>query len=76
MNLTLSVDEQLIERAREAARQRGSSLNGLIRQFLEGLAGKPSGKALAAEIDALFTQSPGHSGGKKIKREDAYKGRV
>jgi hypothetical protein len=76
MNLTLSVDDQVIERARETARQQGASLNALIRQFLEGLAGRRSSKELADEVDQLFARSPGRSGGRKVKREDVYKDRL
>ncbi len=39
MNLTLSVDEQLVERARQRADTLGKSLNQLIRDYLQKLAG-------------------------------------
>ena len=38
-NITLSADEALIERARSEAARRGKSLNQLIRDHLEELAG-------------------------------------
>ena len=37
MNLTLSIDEKLLERAREAARAQGKSVNQLVREYLEKL---------------------------------------
>ncbi len=39
MNLTLSIDEQLVERARQRADALGKSLNQLIRDYLQKLAG-------------------------------------
>jgi len=39
MNITLSVDEQLVARARKRADALGKSLNRLIRDYLQKLAG-------------------------------------
>jgi hypothetical protein len=39
MNITLSVDERVAENAREAARKMGKSLNQVVRDYLEQLAG-------------------------------------
>ena len=39
MNITLSVDEQVARRAREAAQKMGKSLNQVVRDYLEQLAG-------------------------------------
>lgn len=39
MNITLSVDEQVAQRAREAAKKMGKSLNQVVRDYLEQLAG-------------------------------------
>ena len=35
MNITLSVDEQVAQRAREAAKKMGKSLNQVVRDYLE-----------------------------------------
>ncbi|HUS27971.1 MAG TPA: DUF6364 family protein [Kofleriaceae bacterium] len=76
MNLTLAVDEALVERAREAARQQGTSLNALIRDFIEQLAGQTSGDQLLADFEALWAE-PGSSDGKyKFDREELYAGRL
>lgn len=37
MNLTLSIDEKLLERARAAAQAQGKSVNQLVREYLEQL---------------------------------------
>lgn len=76
MDLTLSVDDKLVERAREVARQQGTSLNALIRQYIETLAGRRSGEELARALDRLWSEGGGRSGGERIRREDAYAGRL
>jgi hypothetical protein len=39
MNITLSIEERVAENAREAARKMGKSLNQVVRDYLEQLAG-------------------------------------
>lgn len=72
MNLTLSLDDQLVEKAREVARQQGKSLNAVIREFLERLAGTQPGAATADELIQLMRKHGGHSGGVRIPRDAAY----
>lgn len=76
MNLTLSVDEQLVERAREVARQQGTSLNSLIRQYIESLAGERSGAEVVRRLQALWDAERGTSGGKAFRRDEVYAGRI
>lgn len=76
MNLTLSIDEALAERARAVAAGRGKSLNQLVRDLLEAETGLHDGAARAQLLDELWATSTGHSGGVRIRREDAYEGRV
>jgi hypothetical protein len=58
MNITLSVDEQTVEKARETARNQGTSLNELIRRFLEQLAGiRPTGKEVAAMLRRISAEA-------------------
>lgn len=40
MNLTLAVDDRTVERARCAAQAMGKSLNQVVREYLEQLAGR------------------------------------
>jgi hypothetical protein len=76
MNITLAIDEQLAERAREVARQQGTSLNALIREYLERLAGQPSGDELLAQFERLWSQ-PGRSDGRTgFDRDEVYDDRV
>lgn len=76
MNITLSIDEALAERARAVAAGRGKSLNQLVRDLLEAETGAHDGAARAQALEELWASSPGHSGGERIRREDAYEGRV
>ena len=75
MNLTLSVDGKLVERARDVARQHGTSLNALIRDYIEGLAGQLGGDEILSEFEAMWAES-GHSGGKRFTREELYDERL
>ena len=76
MNLTLSVDEDVVERARKVARARGTSLNALVREYLESLAGKRRGEEVARAMRKFWTESPGNSGGWKFNREELYEERL
>jgi len=76
MNVTISVDDQLLERARELARRRGVSLQELIREQLRLLAGERSGAEAARELLDLMDTRGGHSGGRAWVRGDAYAERL
>jgi hypothetical protein len=75
VNLTLSVDDRLVGRAREVARQQGTSLNALIRGYIEGLAGQAQGDEILSEFETMWAE-PGNSGGKPFKREELYDERL
>ena len=75
MNVTISLEEELVKTVREIARRRDTTLNELIRSYLEQIAGKLPVETQLAELQALWEQYPGRSGGVKIKRDDAYQGR-
>ena len=75
MNITISIDDDLAERARELASRQGTSVNGLLRRYLETLVGTRPGTDVAAELLELMREHPGHSGGRKVRREDAYEER-
>jgi hypothetical protein len=76
MNLTLSVAEDVVQRARDIARQRGTSLNAMIRAYLEDLAGPRRGETLADQFDTMWGQRAGHSGGQRFRRDDLYEERL
>lgn len=72
MNLTIAVDDKVLERARMIARRRGVSLQELLRQMIESLAGARTAEENAAELIALLRSSPGRSDGRKWSREEIY----
>lgn len=76
MNLTLSVDEQVVERARAVAHAQGTSLNALLRQYLESLAGNQDRKTLLRKLERAWKETPGNSRGERWSREDAYSERL
>lgn len=74
MNLTLSVDEVVAEKARAAALALGKSLNQVVREYLEHLAGQQSTEAEIAEFLAMSGQ--GNSQGVRFDRESTYADRL
>lgn len=43
MNVTLSLDEELVRRVRKIAEQRDTTLTGMVREYLEKVAGEGGG---------------------------------
>lgn len=76
LNLTISVDDDLLRKAREHASRRGLSLQEMLRNYLRTLVGEASPDAVATELLGLIRRKPGNSGGRKIKRHEAYEGRT
>jgi len=76
MNVTVALDDELVARVREIAAKQGTTLNDILRQYLESVAGQRPASALVADMQRLWDGSPGHSGGRKISRDDAYEGRI
>ena len=75
-NITLSVEERLVNRAREVAGRQGRSLNGLIRDFLATLVGEQDGETAADALFSVMDAHPGRSGGARICRDDIYEDRI
>jgi hypothetical protein len=75
MNITLSIDEQLVERAREKLRATGRTLNQEIREHLLHIVGDD--EELERELEEFVRLSGrGDPGGWKWSREDAYEERL
>ena len=72
MNLTLSIDERVLKKARKAAQSMGLSLNEAVRRFLEELAGGHSAEDDIREIDELSARSQGRSCGWRFNREEIH----
>ena len=71
MNITLSVDEQTVEKARRVAQAMHKSLNQMIREYLERVANQDQIERDIAEFRRLSGQGKPDSDW-KYSREDAY----
>jgi hypothetical protein len=76
MNLTITVDDDLLAKARERAAQQGTSVQEIIRKHLAEYVGQRSREEVAKELVERLRNTTGRSGGRKIHREEAYEGRV
>jgi len=79
MNITLSLEDDLIREARKIAIERDTTLTGLVRTYLQDLAAEhaKSGRK-RRELEALresFDLLKVHSGKRTWKREDLYERR-
>jgi len=74
MNITLSADEELVKKAREYAARQGTSLNRMIREYMEQLASISDTDRIAEEFAMLAKQEGGASPeGFVFDREAAHK---
>jgi hypothetical protein len=73
-NLTLSIDGELLKRARMRALERDSSVNALVREFLERLAGQTAARdGMTAFLDlAKHSDSGSGPGGRTWTRDELY----
>ena len=70
MNVTLSLDEQLVERARKKADALGKSLNQMVREYLQRVAGGDDPEHSVAEFKRLSGR--GHSRGWRFNRDEIH----
>ena len=56
MNVTLSVDDRVVAEARRIASARGTSLNQLVRDFLNELTRVDEVESVVARLDALWAE--------------------
>ena len=68
MNVTLSIDDQLVSRARKKAEAMGKSLNQLVRDYLQRVAGGDDPERSIEEFKRLSGQ--GHSRGWRFSRDE------
>ncbi|MFZ0287214.1 MAG: hypothetical protein WAL32_18445 [Terriglobales bacterium] len=76
MNVTLSLDDELVKEIRKVAVDRDTTLTGLVRQYLEQLAAENAASGRKRrEREALkrsFSQFQFHIGKRTWKREDLH----
>ena len=70
MNVTLSIDDQLVARARKKAEALGKSLNQMIRDYLQTVAGGDDAERSIEEFNRLSGQ--GDSRGWRFNRDEIH----
>jgi plasmid stability protein len=73
-NLTITIDDELLKRARLRALERNTSVNALLREYLETFAGEQSGIIARKRFTAL-ARAANSSGGSKQRswsRDDLH----
>ena len=74
-NLTLAIDDALLDKERVLAAMKRTSVNEMVRQFLTRLVEQETSKDEAREaLLKLIDESEGRMGEWKFSREDAYSG--
>jgi plasmid stability protein len=78
MNLTITIDDELLRRARIRALSQGTSVNAVLREFLESYAGSDvEGAARARLVElARATVASSGRGGRSWTRDEIYADRV
>jgi hypothetical protein len=72
-NLTITVDEESLKKARLRALQEGTSVNALLREFLDAYAGvRREQKGAAGRIAALSRSSKSRRGGRTYTRDELH----
>jgi Family of unknown function (DUF6364) len=77
-NLTLSIEEETLKRARIRALEQGTSVNAIVRTFLESYAGiEDERRALRRFVEIAEGSGVGARGtGRSWTREDLYEERL
>ena len=74
-NLTLSIDENLLQKARVLAAMRKTSVNEMIRSFLDAsVNAEKTQDEVTAKLLKLADSSKGRMGDYRPSREDTYSG--
>jgi len=73
-NVTMSIEDTLLKRARKIAVERDSTLSDMYRSFLDELVRQDEVRRsfIAQELDALFGQSQAASGGQTWTRDELH----
>ena len=70
-NITLALDDGLLEAAREFAQKNGTTVNALVRRLLEQSV-RPPTTAWFDELESLALNAGGDSGGRRWTREELH----
>jgi antitoxin component of RelBE/YafQ-DinJ toxin-antitoxin module len=72
MNITLSIDENILKKARKVAQAMDKSINQLVREYLEQLAMEQGIENDIAELRQLSAESKGYSAGWCFNRDEIH----
>lgn len=73
-NITMTIDQDLLKKAKRTAVEKNTSLTALIRSFLEKMAERQDLKKeeTIVKLKSYFNDKKVKIGGKKWRREDLY----
>jgi glycine/D-amino acid oxidase-like deaminating enzyme len=72
-NVTLTIDERVLRAARIRALEQGTSVNAVVRDYLEHYAGSADARAVVAAFLALAEESGASSGrSRSWSRDELY----
>lgn len=73
-NLTLTIDDDLLRHARIRALEQGTSVNAVVREYLEHFAGRSRAQEGSAAFLRIAERSSGSSGpkGRNWTRDDVH----
>ena len=69
MKITLSIDDQVFAKARRIAAARDTSLNQLIRGYLEDLTRQSGARDMVEQLGAVWSEGSGRSHGLRVREE-------
>ncbi len=72
VNVTLSIDDELLTRVRALASRRGTSLNQMVRDYLAEVAAEQGPDEILSELERLWSEAPGASEGRKWTRDELH----
>lgn len=73
-NITISLDDDILKKAKKIAIDRNTSFNGLVRDYINGLVDKEERSRLLMieELDSLFAGSSARIGPKTWTRDELH----
>lgn len=73
INLTIAMDERVLERARSRANQQGTSLDALVRSYVESFAsGEENREQAVKTLLDLSRKTKSGSGGRRWTRDELH----
>jgi hypothetical protein len=72
MNVTLSIDDRLVKRARKRAEAMGKSLNELVRDYLRAVTDEGAADDFERELKDLSARAGGDRRGWRFNRDELH----